>query len=101
MRFLMKVAMPDEPFNNFVKDGSAGTKVQQILEDLKPEAAYFVEMNGHRTGILIINMDNTAQMPALAEPWFLLFNAEVEFHPAMVPEDLAHAGLEAIGKKWN
>jgi len=62
--------MPDEPFNNFVKEGSAGTKVQQILGDLKPEAAYFVEMNGHRTGILIVNMDNTAQMPALSEPGF-------------------------------
>jgi len=97
----MKVAIPDEPFNNFVKEGSAGKKMQEILGDLKPEAAYFVEMNGHRTGILIINMDNTSQMPALAEPWFLLFNAEVEFHPAMVPEDLAHAGLEAIGKKWH
>jgi len=101
MRFLMKVTVPDEPFNNFVKDGSAGTKMQQILGDLKPEAAYFVEMNGHRTGILIVNMDNTAQMPALAEPWFLLFNADVEFHPAMMPEDLAKSGLEAIGKKWN
>jgi hypothetical protein len=100
MRFLMKAAIPDEPFNNFVKEGSAGTKIQEILADLKPEAAYFVEMNGHRTGIFIINMDNTAQMPALAEPWFLLFNAEVEFHPAMVPEDLAHAGLDSIGKKW-
>ena len=31
-------------------------------------------------------------MPAVAEPWFLGFNASVEFHPAMVPEDLEKAG---------
>ena len=101
MRFLMKVSIPDEPFNNFVKNGSAGEKMQQILADLKPEATYFVEMNGHRTGILIVNLDNASEMPAKSEPWFLLFNAEVEFHPAMLPEDLAKSGLEAIGKKWS
>jgi len=100
MRFLMKVSLPDEPFNNFVKNGSAGEKMQQILTELKPEAAYFIEMNGLRTGILIVNLDNTSEMPAKAEPWFLLFDAKVEFHPAMLPEDLAKSGLEAIGKKW-
>lgn len=101
MRFLMKITLPDEPFNNFVRNGSAGAKMQQILGELKPEAAYFIEMSGHRTGILIVNLDNTSQIPSLAEPWFLLFNAEVEFHPAMMPEDLANAGLEALGKKWS
>ena len=101
MRFLMKVTMPDEPFNNFVKNGSAGEKMQQILTELKPEAAYFIEMNGLRTGILIVNLDNTSDMPAKAEPWFLLFDAQVEFHPAMLPEDLAKSDLAAIGKKWS
>lgn len=101
MRFLMKVSLPDEPFNNFVKNGSAGEKIQQILTELKPEAAYFIEMNGLRTGILIVNLDNTSEMPAKAEPWFLLFDAKVEFHPVMLPEDLAKSGLEAIGKKWS
>jgi len=45
-------------------------------------------------------MKDSSGMPALAEPWFLQFGAEVEFHPAMVPDDLKSAGLEGIGKKW-
>jgi hypothetical protein len=36
----------------------------------------------------------------LAEPWFLTFNAQVEFRVAMTPEDLARSNLEALGKKW-
>lgn len=100
MRFLMKVSMPHEPFNSLVKNGSAGAKMGQIMGELKPEAIYFVEMNGHRTGIMIVNMNDASQIPFYAEPWFLLFNADVQFHPVMSPEDLGKAGLEELGKKW-
>ena len=33
----------------------------------------------------------------MAEPWFLAFNAGVEFHPVMIPDDLAKAS-SAIDK---
>ena len=41
-------------------------------------------------------------MPAIAEPWFLGFNAAVEFHPAMVPKDLEKAApaIEQAVKKY-
>jgi len=100
MRILMQVKFPIEPFNTYVKDGSAGAKMQKILADLKPEAAYFTEFEGHRGGIIIVNMENTSQIPALAEPWFLTFNASVELKLAMTPEDLERAGLDGLGKKW-
>jgi len=47
-------------------------------------------------------MQNASQIPAIAEPWFLAFNASVEFHPVMVPDDLAKAGtaIEAVVKKF-
>lgn len=100
MRFVVKISMPHEPFNTLVRNGSADKLMQQIMGELKPEAAYFAEMNGRRTGILIVNFDHTSQIPAIAEPWFLKFNADVEFHPCMLPEDLGKADLHAIGKKW-
>jgi hypothetical protein len=100
MRILVRVTLPNEPFNTFVKDGSASAKMKRILDELKPEAAYFTEFTGFRTAVLIIQMDNTSQIPAIAEPWFLIFNGNVELHPVMLPEDLGKAGLEALGKKW-
>jgi hypothetical protein len=74
--------------------------MQEILADAKPEAAYFGDRDGRRGGIIVVNLDNASQVPSLAEPWFLGFNAQVEFSVVMTPEDLGRAGLEALGKKW-
>ena len=100
MRMLMHVRIPHEMFNAAVRDGSAGRKTKQILEETKAEAVYFTEYDGRRTAIMIINIDNPSEVPKFAEPWFLSFNADVQFHIAMTPEDLERAGLEKLGKKW-
>ncbi len=44
-----------------------------------------------------------SEIPAVAEPWFLAFNAQVEFHPAMNLEDLKNAtpGIENAVKKYS
>jgi len=97
---LMQVKFPIEPFNTYVKEGSAGAKMQKILGDIKPEAAYFTAIQGHRGGILVVNLEDSSKIPGLAEPFFLVFNATIEFHPAMTPEDLGRSGLDALGKKW-
>ena len=65
--------------------------IAKILEDQKPEAAYFVAENGSRTAILLVNMDDPSELPTIAEPWFLALNATVEATPAMVAEDLRKA----------
>jgi hypothetical protein len=39
-------------------------------------------------------------VPALSEPFFLAFGADVHFHIVMSPEDLGRAGLDALGSKW-
>ena len=100
MRMLMQVRFPLEPFNTLVKNGAAGRKLQQILEDIKPEAAYFFANNGQRGGILIVDVAEPSRIPFFAEPFFLTFNANVEFHPIMSPEDLGKAGLEELGRKY-
>jgi hypothetical protein len=75
--------------------------MRRILEDTNPEAVYFTEQKGQRGAILIIDVIDSSQVPALAEPWFLTFNADVEFHIVMTPEDLQKGGLEELGKKWS
>lgn len=74
--------------------------MKKILDDAKPEAAYFGEQDGKRGGILIVDVSKPSDVPRLAEPWFLNFNAEVKFRVVMTPEDLAEADLLALGKKW-
>lgn len=100
MRMLLDVKIPHEMFNAAVRDGSAGEKLKRILEATKPEAVYFTERDGQRGAIMIVNLDDPSKVPTFAEPWFLTFNADVEFHVTMTPEDLARAGLDALGKKW-
>jgi len=101
MRFLLKVNIPVETGNAAARAGKLGETIQAILGDLKPEAAYFTDDNGQRTGLLFLDMEDASQIPAIAEPWLLSFNAAIEFHPVMRPEDLAKAGgaiEKAVGK---
>ncbi len=100
MRMIVDVNFPLEPFNTLVRNGTVGQKIQQLLADIKPEAAYFSERNGKRGGIFIVDIAEPSQVPSIAEPFFLTFDASVEFRVAMTPEDLGAAGLEALGEKY-
>jgi hypothetical protein len=92
MRFLMKVSLPVERANAAAKDGSLAKTIQSIVAELNPEAAYFAtDGQGRRCGYLFFYMQEPSQIPAVAEPWFLAFNAAVEIVPAMKPEDLSKA----------
>jgi hypothetical protein len=101
MRMLLHAKIPHKEFNAAVRDGSAEKKMKQILEETKAEAVYFTEYDGERGAILIININDPSEVPKFAEPWFLSFNADVQFHIAMTPEELGRAGLEKLGKKWS
>ena len=100
MRMLLNITIPHEPFNTFVRDGSVGQKLSRIIDEIKPEAIYFTEKDGGRGAVMIVEMSDPSMVPALAEPWFLTFNAHVEFRVVMSPADLQKAGLDDLGKKW-
>jgi hypothetical protein len=93
MRMLLRVSIPVETGNAAAKAGTLGTTIERILADIKPEAAYFfADDDGRRAGSVVFDMTDTSQIPAVAEPWFLAFNATVSFRPIMNPQDLAAAG---------
>jgi hypothetical protein len=98
MRMLMRVSIPVEAGNAAVKAGTLGSTIERILADLKPEAVYFyADDDGQRCGSVVFDMKDPSQIPAVAEPWFLAFNAKVSLRPVMTPQDLAKAG-PAIAK---
>jgi hypothetical protein len=92
---LLKVSIPVDAGNAAVAKGTLGSTIQQILAELKPEAAYFAEDNGERTGYVFFDMQQSSDLTKVAEPWFLAFNATLTVRPAMNAQDLA-AGLPGM-----
>ena len=92
MRMILQAFLPVETFNAAVKNGSVGAKIQRILEHTKPEAVYFTDYHGQRSALLVVDVKEASQIPAFAEPWFLLFDAKIELHPVMTPHDLGGRG---------
>ena len=93
MRMLLRVSIPVEAGNAAAKNGTLGSTIERILADLKPEAAYFfADDSGQRSGSIVFDMTDASQIPAVAEPWFLAFNAQVSLRPIMNLQDLAKAG---------
>ena len=95
MRFMITCRIPMDKGNELARNGTLGQTIQTIMEELKPEAAYFSDINGARGGYIVVSMDDASQIPAMAEPLFLGLGATIQVHPVMIPEDL-QKGAPAI-----
>ena len=91
MRFLVKATIPVEAGNALVGDPNFGKRLEEITQDLKPEAVYFAIEGGQRTIYFVVNAADASQTPAIAEPLWLALNADVEFIPVMNQADMAKA----------
>ena len=102
MRCIVKVTFPVEAGNEAIRTGKLQKNIKSILDELKPEAAYFYAEHGRRGGILVVDLKDPSQIPMVAEPFFLAFNAAVQIFPAMTIEDLMKAGphFESVIKKY-
>ncbi|MHC8382345.1 panthothenate synthetase [Pseudomonas sp. LB3P14] len=100
MKMLLMVECPNEPFNSLVKAGTVGEVIERILASIKPEAAYFTEQDGMRGGIFLVDVQDSSEIPALAEPFFLNFNANCKFRIVLSPQDLQKADLGTLGQTW-
>ncbi|HUK73407.1 MAG TPA: hypothetical protein VLW50_32435 [Streptosporangiaceae bacterium] len=94
MKFIVEVDFPLEPFNTYVRKGTAGEKIGEVLGAIKPEVIYFTDNGVGRGAMMIIEVDSAAQVPHVTEPLMLNFDASVHYRVAMAPEELQSAGLE-------
>jgi hypothetical protein len=99
MRMLLKVQMDVEAGNKAIKDGSFGEVLDRVMEQIKPEAAYFTALDGKRTGLIFFDLQEESQIPAIAEPFFQTVGASIELSPAMTPEDV-QKGLGEAAKAF-
>ena len=102
MRFLLEVTLPAVQTNEAIVNGRFAETIQSILNEQKPEAAYFTEIDGQRTANIYVNLENESEIVKYAEPWWMAFGGSVEWHPAMTPSDLRKAGrfLEDAATKY-
>ena len=50
MRTMLKWTVPVEQGNQAIKDGSLMRTIESLVEELKPESAYFMPLDGERGG---------------------------------------------------
>ena len=102
MRVMVRFAVPVEAGNAALRTGKLEKVFHQIVEELKPEAAYFYPDGGERAGFFILNMQESSQIAAIAERFFFGLNAKVEMRPVMAPDDLAKglAGVPDIVRRY-
>jgi len=62
MRVTITFRFAVDPGNDLIKSGKIGQIFGNLIEDLKPEAAYFFPENGQRGGLMVINMDDSSQL---------------------------------------
>ncbi|MCW4017172.1 MAG: hypothetical protein NWF00_00580 [Candidatus Bathyarchaeota archaeon] len=88
MRFLLIVHVPTDAGNQMLQGGVK--PLEDLIGQMKPEAAYFSEHYGERTFFLVVDVPSADAIPKVAEPLFRM-GARVEFHIAMVLDDLKKA----------
>jgi len=93
MRVMMKVSMPVETGNKGVKEGILPKTVMRFVEQMKPEACYFLPEGGKRTAIFFFDLNDPTMIPLAAEPFFHNLNAAIEMTPVMNLDDMK-AGVE-------
>ncbi|MEV7405028.1 MULTISPECIES: hypothetical protein [unclassified Streptomyces] len=71
-----------------IKSGTLQKIVQSMSERLKPEAVYFHTADGRRCCTFVFDMQDSSELPGIAEPLFDGLGAELEFQPVMNLDDL-------------
>lgn len=97
MRMMLKIRPNLEIGNAGIQDGSLPKVIQETMEALKPECAYFYPEDGQRTAILVFDMAETSDIPAVVEPLFQQLGATADLIPVMTADELA-AGLEKLAR---
>jgi hypothetical protein len=95
MRMMMKVQMDTEAASRAVADGALPQLMQQMMDRLKPESAYFGPEDGVRTAFIVFDLEDPSQLPSISEPFFSKLKANVRMFPVMNREDL-QKGLQQI-----
>ncbi|MEU7421310.1 DUF3303 family protein [Streptomyces antibioticus] len=97
MRVLLKASMDTEKANEAIRNGTLGKLMQETMEQIKPEAAYFTTDHGRRTAFIVFDLEDPSKLPVISEPFFLNLNGELTYSPVMDMADV-QKGLSELGR---
>ena len=102
MRVMIKFAFPVDAGNDAIRNDKLEKVFQGIMEELKPEAAYFFPEGGERAGLFVVDMRESSQVAEIAERFFLGLNARIEMVPVMSAEDLQKGllGVQSLIQRY-
>ena len=96
MRMMLQAVVDTEAGNEALRNGSMIKAIEQMMQQLNPEAAYFMgSQDGQRTCLVVFDMADSSQIPVISEPLFQGAKARVKLTPCMNFEDL-QAGLSQV-----
>jgi len=103
MRMMIKFSFPVKPGNDLVGSGKVAKIFQSLMEDLKPEAAYFYPVDGQRGGLMVVNVNDSSDLAKFGEPFWLGLQADISVTPVMNGEDLQKglSGIPAMVKRYS
>ena len=96
MRLMLKFSIPVEKGNEAAKDGTLARAIEALIEQVQPEAAYFMVDQGTRSGLIVFNETDQANLPKINEPLFATLGAAIDISPVLTIEDL-RKGLSVEG----
>jgi hypothetical protein len=93
---MLRITVPVDGGNKAIQDGTLQKIVSDAIERLKPESAYFFADRGVRTAMMIIDLNDTSDIPSITEPFFTGLSAAVELIPVMNAEELKKGLAKAM-----
>ena len=88
MRMMLQATIDTEAGNQTLRTGSMPKVIEQVVEQLKPEAVYFTPKDGQRSMIAVFDMTDSSLLPVISEPLFQTGRAQVTISPCMNLDDL-------------
>ena len=88
MRMLLTAVVDTEAGNEAARQGTLMDITNQMIETLKPEAAYFAPQDGQRCCLMVFDLEDPSQIPVIVEPMFLGAKAKITLTPCMNLEEL-------------
>jgi hypothetical protein len=71
-----------------VQDPNFLKKLEDYMNKVRPEVAYFMPVDGHRAAAFIVNVQSNEQVPTIVEPLFQWMGANVDVIPVMNFDEL-------------